>query len=219
MEALELDCLLGHEHGATSLLTGFTGTTGACALIAPEEQLFLTDFRYVDQAGEQVHDYETLEIGRDMLAGGLAQRLRGRSGFDDGHMSVATPQSSAGRPARASSSCPPELRVEDLRAVKDETEVAAMRAAAEIANDATSGCGDGPRGAHGARRGRVAARFMEDRGAEGPSFPPIVASGGARCASARRAAWRRDPARHARRGRHGREGRRLLLGLQRLPAS
>ena len=30
-------------------LTGFTGTNGAC-VVAPDERLFLTDFRYVEQA-------------------------------------------------------------------------------------------------------------------------------------------------------------------------
>ena len=69
-------------------LTGFTGTNGAC-VVTPEERLFLTDFRYVEQAEEQVRGLRALPAGRD-LVGDLAARLRGRAGFDDAHVSVRT---------------------------------------------------------------------------------------------------------------------------------
>jgi Xaa-Pro aminopeptidase len=68
--------------------------------------------------------------------------------------------------------------VERLRAVKDETEVAAMAAAAELATAAYHSLRE--RGLAGRTERDVAielVRFMEDSGAEGPSFPPIVASG------------------------------------------
>jgi Xaa-Pro aminopeptidase len=68
--------------------------------------------------------------------------------------------------------------VEDLRAVKDSTEVAAMRAAAEIANEAYESLRETGLAGRTEREVAVAlSRFMEDHGAEGPSFPPIVASG------------------------------------------
>ena len=41
----------------------------------------------MEQAAEQVREYERVEAGRDML-GDLAARLRGRAGFDDEHLSV-----------------------------------------------------------------------------------------------------------------------------------
>ena len=176
VEELGLDCLLVTNMVNVRYLTGFTGTNGAC-VVTPEERLFLTDFRYVDQAGEQVHGYETLEIGRDML-GGLAQRLRGRSGFDDGHMSVATHAKLAEKTGEGVELVPAGGLVEDLRAVKDQTEVAAMRAAAEIANDAYEWLRETGLAGRTEREVAVAlSRFMEDHGAEGPSFPPIVASG------------------------------------------
>jgi Xaa-Pro aminopeptidase len=175
-EELGLDCLLVTHLVNVRYLTGFTGTNGAC-VISPEERIFLTDFRYVEQAGEQVHGYETLEIGRDML-GGLAKRLRGRSGFEDGHMSVATHRKLSEKTAADVELAPAGDLVEELRAVKDGSEVAAMRAAAEIANEAYEWLRE--TGLVGRTEGEVAvalSRFMEDRGAEGPSFPPIVASG------------------------------------------
>ena len=86
-------------------LTGFTGTNGAC-IVTPDERLFVTDFRYVEQAGAQVGGYERIEAGRDML-GDLAARLRGRAGFEDAHVSVATHSSSARSSPPGRSSCRP----------------------------------------------------------------------------------------------------------------
>ncbi|MDQ4047893.1 MAG: aminopeptidase P family N-terminal domain-containing protein, partial [Actinomycetota bacterium] len=84
----ELDSLLVTDLVNVRYLTGFTGTNGAC-VVTPEERLFLTDFRYVAQAEEQVRDFERLPAGRE-LANDLAERLRGRAGFDDVHVSVRT---------------------------------------------------------------------------------------------------------------------------------
>ena len=176
VEERELDCLLVTNLMNVRYLTGFTGTNGAC-VITPGERLFLTDFRYVDQAAEQVRGYESQQIGRDMLAG-LAERLRGRAGFDDRHMSVATHAKLSEKTGEGVELVPAGGLVEDLRAVKDSTEVAAMRAAAEIANEAYESLRE--TGLAGRTEREVAvslARFMEDRGAEGPSFAPIVASG------------------------------------------
>jgi Xaa-Pro aminopeptidase len=176
VEERELDCLLVTNLTNVRYLTGFTGTNGAC-VITPGERLFLTDFRYVDQAAEQVRGYESQQIGRDMLAG-LAERLRGRAGFDDRHMSVATHAKLGEKTGEGVELVPAGGLVEDLRAVKDSTEVAAMRAAAEIANEAYESLRE--TGLAGRTEREVAvslARFMEDRGAEGPSFAPIVASG------------------------------------------
>jgi Xaa-Pro aminopeptidase len=68
--------------------------------------------------------------------------------------------------------------VEELRAVKDASEVASMRTAAELATAAYESLRE--RGLAGRTEREVAlqlVRFMEDSGAEGPSFPPIVAAG------------------------------------------
>jgi Xaa-Pro aminopeptidase len=68
--------------------------------------------------------------------------------------------------------------VERLRAVKDDDEVASMRAAAELADAAYESLFE--RGLAGRTERDVATdlvRFMEDSGAEGPSFAPIVAAG------------------------------------------
>src|SRR3954463_14712442 len=84
----ELDCLLVSNLVNVRYLTGFTGSNGAC-IVSPEERLFVTDFRYVEQAEEQVRGFESVKGERDLLVD-LARRRTGRAGFDDAHVSVRT---------------------------------------------------------------------------------------------------------------------------------
>ena len=59
-----LDALLVTERVNVRYLTGFTGTSGL-VLLSPARRMFVTDFRYVEQAAEQVPDLERLrsELG------------------------------------------------------------------------------------------------------------------------------------------------------------
>ena len=175
MEARELDSLLVTDLVNVCYLSGFTGTNGAC-VVTSDERLFFTDFRYVEQARTQVPDYERIEAGRDML-GDLAGRLRGRAGFDDDHLSVAAHRKLSEKVGADVELVPAAGLVEQLRAVKDPDEVAAMRAAADLSTAAYESLRE--RGLPGRTEREVAiqlVRFMEDAGAEGPSFPPIVAA-------------------------------------------
>jgi Xaa-Pro aminopeptidase len=172
----ELDSLLVTNLTNVRWLTGFTGTNGAC-VVTPEERLFLTDFRYVEQAREQVTEYERVEAGRDMLDD-LAKRLRGRAGFDDEHLTVSAHRKLCEKLPEGVEPVAAGGLVEGLRAVKDDAEVASMRAAAQIADAAYESLVE--RGLAGRTEREVAVelvRFMEDSGAEGPAFPPIVAAG------------------------------------------
>ncbi len=173
---LELDSLLVTNLLNVRYLTGFTGTNGAC-IVTPHERLFLTDFRYVEQAEAQVVGYERIESGRDML-GELAGRLRGRAGFEDSHVTVATHAKLGEKLAEGAELVAAGTLVEELRAVKDPSEIAAMRAAAELADAAYGHMRE--RGLAGRTEREVAitaTRTMVDLGAEGASFPPIVAAG------------------------------------------
>ena len=174
----ELDSLLVTNLLNVRYLTGFTGTNGAC-IVSAEERIFFTDFRYVEMAREQVPaELEHVEVGRDIL-GDLAKRLSGRAGFDDEDLSVSAHRKVAERLPEGVELVAAGGLVEELRAVKDETEVAAMRAAAELSTRAYETLLE--RGLAGRTEREVAVdlvRFMEDEGAEGPSFPPIVAAGG-----------------------------------------
>jgi Xaa-Pro aminopeptidase len=171
-----LDWLLVTNLVNVRYLTGFTGTNGAC-LVSPDERLFFTDFRYVERAGAEVREFERVEGGRDLL-GDLAARLRGRAGFDDAHLSVRAHNRLAEKAGEGVELVPAGGLVERLREQKDEGELRAMRAATKIA-DAVYGevREQGLTGRTEREVARSMVRRMEDLGAEGPSFPPIVAAG------------------------------------------
>ena len=157
-------------------LSGFTGTNGACVITA-EERLFITDFRYVEQAQDQVRGFSPVRGERDLLAD-LAGRARGRAGFDDAHMSVRAHAAIAEKLAEGVELVPAGGLVERLRRVKEPAELAAVRAAAELADEALNAV---LRGGLAGRTELAVARALEqemrERGAEDPSFPAIVAAG------------------------------------------
>jgi Xaa-Pro aminopeptidase len=171
-----LDSLLVTDLTNVRYLTGFTGTNGAC-IVTPDERLFFTDFRYVEQASAQVQGFEQLQAGRDLL-GDVAARLNGRVGFEDQWVSVRA----HGR-VRAAAADDVELVgasgvVEGLREVKEPHEVEAMRAAAQIADTAYTELAE--RGIDGRTEKQIAAELevrMRQLGADDRSFPAIVASG------------------------------------------
>jgi Xaa-Pro aminopeptidase len=171
----DLDCLLVTELVNVRYLTGFTGTNGAC-IVGPEERLFLTDFRYVEQAEEQVQAFERLPAGRDLL-GDLSGHLRGRAGFDDAHLSVRAHVRLNERLGEGVELIPAGGLVEGLREVKDQREVQAMAEAATLADGVYEHLAE--RGLSGRTELEVARdleRELRERGAD-PAFPVIVAAG------------------------------------------
>jgi Xaa-Pro aminopeptidase len=172
----ELDCLLVTHLVNVRYLTGFTGTNGAC-VVTRDARLFLTDSRYVEQAKQQVPEFEHLEASQELL-GDLAAQLRGRAGFDDAHLSVRAHRLLSENVPEGVELVPAAGLVEQLRAVKDAEELRRIRAAAEIADAAyeelrTAGLA----GRTEREVARSIVRFLEDRGADEVSFPPIVAAG------------------------------------------
>lgn len=173
----ELDCLLVTDLLDVRYLTGFTGTNGACVVGESGERLFLTDFRYVEQAEAQVPDFERLPAGRD-LAGDLAERLHGRAGFDDTQMSVRAHGKLAEKVGEGVELVAAGGLVDRLRQVKDADELRRIGAATQLATVALERVLE--QGLAGRTERAVALaleREMVDAGAEGPSFPAIVAAG------------------------------------------
>jgi Xaa-Pro aminopeptidase len=177
LDEQELDCLIVTNLMNVRYLTGFTGTNGAC-LVSRDERLFLTDFRYVEQAEAQVRGFERAKAERDLLRD-LGQRLEGRVGFEDGHLTVRA----HGRLLEAAEGDDVELvpagdAVERLREVKDPDELRAIAAAAELADGVFEHLRD--RGLVGRTEREVALEAEDElrrRGADEPSFPVIVAGG------------------------------------------
>jgi Xaa-Pro dipeptidase len=159
-------------------LTGFTGSNGA-VLVTADGAVLTTDGRYTTQAGEQAPDVE-LVIERAVVAR-LAREAstRGvrRLGFEEHDVTVAAYDSLTDA-AHGAELVRLGRPVEDLRAVKDEDEIAALARACAVADAAFAAVIAGLR--PGLTEREVARRLesrMFDEGAEAPSFETIVASG------------------------------------------
>jgi Xaa-Pro aminopeptidase len=177
LEALlpEVDAMLVTDLTNLRYLTGFTGTNGL-ALVGKDLRVFLTDFRYVERAEQEVGEgWERPEVGRELMPHVFERVASGRLGYEDGHVSVRQLK-------QLEEKAPPKLEllragdpVETLRRVKDEAELASIDAASKLTDDVYLWSIE--RGLAG-RTERDVARAAEARirelGAE-PSFPPIVA--------------------------------------------
>lgn len=187
LAAIGVDRLLVSTSVNLLYLTGYTGTNGLALIAAGEaEHRFFTDFRYATQSAEQVPGEfereiapaELLEAAARALGAGGASGQR-KLGFDDAALTVK--QHARLRELLAAGW---ELvacggLVERLREVKDEQEIAAVRAAAALADEALAGVLEA--GLAGRTERDVAIELelrMRRLGAQSPSFPSIVASGG-----------------------------------------
>ncbi len=183
----ELDALLVSDAVNLRYLLGFTGTNGLALVGARGARLFLTDFRYSDQAAEQVDaGFERRSASVDLLEAIVpalaAQELGGdgtlRLGFDDAHISYKQHGRLKGMLGEGVSLVPASGLIERLRAVKDVDEVRRIAAAAELIDGVLAWLAE--RGLAGRNEREVAIDIeheMRCRGAQGPSFPSIVASG------------------------------------------
>jgi Xaa-Pro aminopeptidase len=183
-----LDALLVETPINLRYLTGFTGTHGL-ALLAPAradgaraaEHRFLTDFRYATQSSEQVPDAFTREVVAGELLDAAARSLLGpggRLGFDEATLSVARHRKLLELLPDAWELVPYPGVVERLRAVKETGEIARIRVASKLADEALREVLD--MGVVGRTERDVAIELelrMRRLGAEAPSFPSIVAAG------------------------------------------
>ena len=186
VRALELDALLVQPLVDVRYLTGFTGSNALVVVLAePGAELgghrFFSDFRYASQSAEQVVALYEREIVTGELLDALAAALargRGRLGFSDSVLTVGDHRRLAESTGDAWELVACEEEVARLRTVKDAGEVAAIRAAAELADAALTELLE--RGLAGRTEREVAIELelrMRRLGAEEASFPSIVAAG------------------------------------------
>lgn len=183
LEETGVDALMVTSGDNRRYLSGFTGSAGTL-IISPKEAVLATDFRYVEQAGNQAPDFRVLHIrgGAPWLANLLLEMGVQRLGFESNHVTVALHQSMESvlrdGGAEAVSLVATSGLVEALRATKDTQELAMLTRAIEISDQAfdqvapTIKVGDTERD--------VAWRLektMRELGADAPSFETIVAAG------------------------------------------
>jgi Xaa-Pro aminopeptidase len=149
-------------------------SSNAALLVDPDGPTRLyTDFRYREKA-RAVDGVELVETKRSLVKD-LAELLSGRVGFESAHVSY----DSYGTLAAGGLELVPGVGlVEALRAVKDEDEIAAIRRAAELADEGFRRLAASP---FLGRTEREVVWQLEksfrDLGADGSSFTAIVAAG------------------------------------------
>lgn len=160
-------------------LTGFTGEDGA-VLVTERQVVLLTDGRFDETADREApFARKVLRTSRtpDVTAREIRRLKISRLGFDPRHMNVHTfaelRKSLKGTRLNAASQL-----VSDMRRVKDAGEVARIRKAVQIAEQAFQSLLEWLR--PGMTEREVAARLvfdMQSRGAQEAAFQPIVAVG------------------------------------------
>jgi Xaa-Pro aminopeptidase len=187
LAARELDALLVKDLTDVRYLTGFTGSSALALIAAPgggaggHADRFFTDFRYEVQSSEQVPAAFAREIANDNLLDAAARALsdgEGRLGFDEESLTVADHTRLREKLPSSWELLPATGMVRALRAVKDTGEIARMRAAAQLADEAMRALL--ARGLAGRTERGVAVALeahMRELGAQAASFPTIVAAG------------------------------------------
>lgn len=158
-------------------LTGFTGSNGATRVSEDGTAVLVTDGRYRDQAAEESPDVEVV-VDRDLL-GALSKETGGaqRVGVET-HALTVDDYDEARERFDGVELVSLGRAVEQLRVVKDETELDALRRACDISVQALDEVLAGPLLG---RTEREIARALEwtmfAKGAEAIGFETIVASG------------------------------------------
>ena len=176
----ECDALLVTNLKNIRYLTGFKGSA-ALLLVTADRLLFTSDGRYGTQAAEQFQVEADFEIGlpsvqRDAIVKAVSSCRR--VGLESGSVTWAQKRAMAAEWFASAELVPTLGLVERLREVKDDGEVASIEAAAACADGALAALlpmlHDGPTEAEFAL---ALDSEMRRRGASGPSFETIVASG------------------------------------------
>ena len=181
VEERELDLLLVTNLVNVRYLTGFTGTNAA--VLVGSEQTHVRD-RLPLRRARRARDHRTstscagattcLETVAELAQEWGAKRI----GFEDWHMTVRAHAKLAEHCRRCAELVPASGLVERLRAVKDDEEIAAIRSAAELADEVYRWLvSDHGLVGHTEREVALAMELRaKELGADGLSFPPIVAA-------------------------------------------
>ena len=179
-----VDLLLVSAPANVRWLTGFTGSNGVALVGLDGTRRFITDFRYVTQSEQQLDPlWDRRLAAQDLLGAGLTEHLPAGGGvltlgFDDASVSV---KAAAGLAAALPDGITAEAAgglAEALREIKDDGEVASIRAAAVLVDAALEAVL--ARGVAGRTEAAVALDLefeLRRAGAQAISFAPIVAHG------------------------------------------
>ncbi|PYY07302.1 MAG: aminopeptidase P family protein [Acidobacteria bacterium] len=177
------DTLLVTHPANVSYLCGFTGSAGVMAL-SPKGATLFTDGRYIAQAKEQVQGARVVIAPKPPLAAAAVRlaKSRGRRthvvGIEAEHMSVASRTRLSAALPRSFRLKPAPALVEQSRMIKDGEEIDLIRGAVRLGAGLFDTILENIR--LGTRESDVAAEMehaARRAGAEGMSFPTIIAAG------------------------------------------
>ncbi len=178
-----VDALLVTSRENVRYLTGFAGSAG-WVLVSTDDMLLITDSRYIEQARIDVGEASVRLADRGLMHCTAQQMHSAHTaslGFEGEYLSFAAVKSLEDALAAAGSHCALQATqnmVEDLRLVKDATEVSAMEQAAMLADGAitcarrTARCGMSER-----ELAWCIERWLREHGSGAVPFDIIVASG------------------------------------------
>lgn len=178
MEKAIIDAYLVTSPANLRYLTNFTGTAGM-ALITLEQAFFITDFRYIEQASEQIQGMTIIQHQGDIVSE-ILKLMESESvnvlGFEDAVMTYA--DYSIFEEVIDAELAPASGLIEKLREQKDDGEIAIIEKACAIADEGFDHVLKMIR--PGMTEIEVANQldfYMRSLGASGTSFETIVASG------------------------------------------
>ena len=173
-----LDALLVTNPYNRRYITGFTGSAGV-AVISADDAVFITDFRYTEQAAEQVKDFRIVKHEKTIIeevANQVQQMKINTLGFEKDNVSFGMYElynDKVNAEFKAVSGI-----VEKLRQVKSAGEIEILKQAAKIADDAFAHiCTFIKPGVTELEVSNELEMFMRKQGATSSSFDTIVASG------------------------------------------
>jgi Xaa-Pro aminopeptidase len=159
-------------------MTGFTGTAGV-VLISLKEAKFITDFRYVEQAGKQAQGYEIVQHKRTLIEEvekQVKEMKIEKLGFEQDHVTFASYK--AYESAVSAQLVPISGVIENLRLIKTPSEIKILKEAANVADRAFTHILNFIRpGMTELDVSNELEFFMRKEGATSSSFDTIVASG------------------------------------------
>lgn len=179
MEERGLPALLVTNATNRRYMTGFTGSSGY-VLITGDRAMLLTDFRYMTQAPQQAAGYEVIEHApkaAETIKDVLDKLKIGKLGFEQNDLTFGTYRSYA-ETLTGIELVPTDSLVETIRMIKDASEIAVLKEAAQLADRTFSHILGLLR--PGVKESDIALEiemFVRREGASSTSFETIVASG------------------------------------------
>ncbi|MFJ8264807.1 M24 family metallopeptidase [Peribacillus asahii] len=178
MEKVNVDGLLITSSYNRRYMTGFTGSAGV-VLVSLKEAKFITDFRYVEQAGKQAQGYNIIQH-KGTLIEEVAKQVKEmkieKLGFEQEYVTFSAYKTYEN--AVSAKLVPISGIIENLRLIKTPSEIKILKEAAGVADRAFTHILDFIRsGITELDVSNELEFFMRKEGATSSSFDTIVASG------------------------------------------